>query len=264
MVPPGSAAPSETNLVSALSLRVLSLRYSSWSIRPWLALTEASAPFSTETVDIEDLAAQGIDTGPALTSISEAQLARRRSQGSITGLFPVLYVDGKPIHESLAICEWAAEAFPEAGRWPDVAFERARARAVSCEMVAGFQQLRTHMSCNVFARVPKWVRSAALERDIKRVLEIWRDSLDASGGPFLFGKFSIADCLYFPVLTRFRTYAIELDSHGQNYARALESHDTIEKWRRMALTAPSIPVYDEAIRRLGGDPEAGRQPHSIP
>ena len=64
-------------------------------------------------------------------------------------------------------------------------------------MVAGFQQLRTHMSCNVFARVPKQVRSAAIELDILRVFEIWRDSLDASGGPFLFGKFSIADCVYF-------------------------------------------------------------------
>ena len=258
LVTRNAATPPETNSVPDLLLRVLSLRYSSWSIRPWLALTEAGAPFSVETIEIEDLAAQGVDTGPALTSISKAQREHRRAQGSITGLFPVLYVDGNPIHESLAICEWAAEAFPEASLWPDDALERARARSVSCEMVAGFQQLRTHMSCNVFARLPKQVHSEAIDRDIERVLEIWRDSLNASGGPFLFGKFSVADCMYFPVLTRFRTYDVELDSHARSYARALESHGTIEKWRQMALTAPSIPVYDKAIRRLGGDPEGGR------
>ena len=241
-----------------LLLRVLSLRYSSWSIRPWLVLTTAGARFSVETVEIEDLAAQGVDTGVALTAISKEQLARRRAQGSITGLFPVLYVDGKPIHESLAICEWAAETFPGAGLWPEDALERARARGVCCEMVAGFQHLRSHMSCNVFARVPKQVRSAAIEHDILRVLEIWRDSLDASGGPFLFGKFSIADCMYFPVLTRFRTYGVTLDSHAEAYARELEAHDSIEKWQQAALSAPAIPVYDQAIRRLGGDLEAGR------
>ncbi len=114
------------------------------------------------------------------------------------------------------------------------------------------------MSCNVFARVPKQVHSAAIDRDIERVLEIWRDSLNASGGPFLFGKFSVADCMYFPLLTRFRTYDVELDSYARSYARALESHGTIEKWRQVELTAPSIPVYDKAIRRLGGDPEGGR------
>jgi glutathione S-transferase len=125
-------------------------------------------------------------------------------------------------------------------------------------MVAGFQQLRTHMSCNVFARVRKQVRSAAIEREILRVLEIWRDSLDDSGGPFLFGKFGIADCMYFPVLTRFRTYGVELDSHAEAYARQLEAHDSIKKWQQVALTAPPIPVYDQSMRRLGGDLEAGR------
>ena len=79
-----------------------------------------------------------------------------------------------------------------------------------------------------------------------------------SGGPFLFGKFGIADCMYFPVLTRFRTYGVELDSHAEAYARELEVHDSIEKWRQVALTAPKIPLYDEAIRSLHGDPEAGR------
>ena len=227
-------------------------------MRPWLALTAAGARFSHETVEIKDLAAQGVDTGAALTAISEEQLTCRRAQGSVTGLFPVLYVDGKPIHESLAICEWAADSFPGTGLWPKDPLERASARAVCCEMVAGFQQLRTHLSCNVFARVPNHVRSAATERDIQRVLEIWRESLDDSGGPFLFGSFGIADCMYFPVLTRFRTYGVELDSHAEAYGRELDTHDSVVKWQQAALTAPPIPIYDQAIRALGGDPEIGR------
>ena len=166
-------------------------------------------------------------------------------------------MDGQPIHESLAICEWVAEVFPEAGLWPEDPLERARARAVSCEMVAGFQHLRTHLSCNVFARVPKQERGEAVKRDIRRVLEIWRDNLDASGGPFLFGKFSIADCMYFPVLTRFRTYSVELDSQAEAYGRALDAHRSVEQWLQVARTAPSIPVYDQAIQRLGGDSDVG-------
>jgi glutathione S-transferase len=114
------------------------------------------------------------------------------------------------------------------------------------------------MSCNVFARVPKTTRNEAIERDIRRVCEIWRDCLNASGGPFMFGNFSIADCMYFPVLTRFRTYGVELDSDTETYARKLEAHDSVVMWQQVALTAPPIPIYDDAIRRLGGDPDAER------
>jgi glutathione S-transferase len=243
-----------------LSLHVLSLRYSSWSIRPWLALTAAGAAFSVETIEINDMKAPGTNGGPALAEISEKELSRRRDRGSVTGLFPVLYVNENPIHESFAICEWVAEAFPEVELWPDGAIERARARSFCCEMVAGFQQMRTHMGCNVFARVPSWAPNDATQLDIRRVREIWRDSLNDSGGPFLFGRFGIVDCMYFPVLTRFRTYGVELDSDAETYARELEAHDSVVKWQKVALNSPPIPTYDEAIRRLGGTIEIGRQP----
>jgi glutathione S-transferase len=242
-----------------LSLHVLSLRYSSWSIRPWLALTAAGATFSVETNEINDMKAQGTNGGPALAVISEEELSCRREQGSVTGLFPVLYVNENPIHESFAICEWVAEAFPEAELWPDGAMERARARSFCCEMVAGFQQMRTHMGCNVFARVPNWEPNDGTQRDIQRVGEIWRDSLNDSGGPFLFGRFSIVDCMYFPVLTRFRTYGVELDSDAETYARKLEAHDSIVKLQQAALNSPPMPIYDEEIRRLGGSIDVGRQ-----
>jgi glutathione S-transferase len=238
------------------TLHVLSLRYSSWSIRPWLALTAAGVPFSVETIELEDMGAQTNATGAALIEESTERLARRRGQGSVTGLFPVLYVEGRPIHESLAICEWVSDAFPEAGLWPTDAIRRAQARSICCEMMSGFGNLRANMPCHVFARVPNSPRDAATEVDIQRVFEIWNDALDASGGPFLYGEFGISDCMYFPVLTRFRTYDVELPSALEAYAERVESHPAVEEWRRAAAAAPAIAIYDEMIRARGGDPEA--------
>ena len=239
-----------------LTLHVLSLRYSSWSIRPWLALTAAGAPFAVETAEVEDLNAVPTTNGAALIEESSQRLSRRRAQGSVTGLFPVLYVDGKPIHESLAICEWVADSFREAELWPSEAAERAQARAICCEMMTGFSNLRRTMSCHVFARVPGFPRDAATDVDIQRVFEVWRGALDASGGPFLGGGFGIPDCMYFPVLTRFRTYDVGLPEDLEVYARSVESHPSVESWRRVAAAAPAIPTYDEMIRSLGGDPAA--------
>jgi len=240
-----------------LGLSVLSLRYSSWSIRSWLVLRAAGADFKLDTVEIPDLGVQSAATGQALADLKSDQLVQRRAQGSVTGLFPVLRVDGKPIHESLAICEWAADTFPEAGLWPNDPIERAQARAICLEMSTGFAHLRTTMSCHVFARVPNFQPDQATQVDVDRIREIWRTSLEQSGGPFLFGAFGIPDCVYFPVLTRFRTYGIPLDRQLEAYATRLESHPVVEAWRAVAARAPAIPIYDAMIRELGGDPAAG-------
>jgi glutathione S-transferase len=183
-------------------------------------------------------------------------LAQRRALGSVRGLFPVLRVDGTPIHESLAICEYVADAFPAAGLWPADAVRRAEARAISCEMLSGFTGMRSELSCHLFGRVPAFTPGAAARTDIARVLEIWREKLDASGGPFLFGRFSIADAMYFPVLTRLRTYGVELPSTQAAYARTLEGHGAVRALMDVASEAPHIPVYDDNLRRLGGDPDA--------
>lgn len=237
-------------------LHVLSLRYSSWSIRPFLALLAAGADFRTETAEVEDLNVAPVARGEALVAESAARLARRRRLGSVTGLFPVLTVEGRAIHESLAICEWVADAYPEAGLWPAEAVERGQARAICCEMLSGFEHLRSRMSCHVFARVPGFRPDAATEIDIQRVFEIWGGALEASGGPFLFGRFGIPDCMYFPVLTRFRTYGVALPPALEAYAERLEADPIIEKWRSAAAEAPAIASYDEMIRSLGGDPAA--------
>jgi glutathione S-transferase len=226
-----------------LELIVLSLRYSSWSMRPWLALRHAGADFATETVEL-----------PHMTRQSETtSLAERRERGSVRGLFPVLRVDGTPIHESLAICEYAAETFPEARLWPEETLRRAEARAISSEMVSGFTSLRGELWCHLFGRVPSFAPSAAAKADIERVFEIWSEKLDASGGPFLFGRFSIADAMYFPVLTRFRTYAVELPRALEPYAQALEKLPAVRALVELAKSGPRIPVYDDYVQRCGGN-----------
>src|SRR5262245_11964995 len=126
-----------------LKLVVLSLRYSSWSIRPWLALTHAGVSFELNVVEFPQMERRG-GTGTPL-QVAVALRHQRRPLGSVTGSFPVLWVGDAPVHESLAICEWAAEAQPDAGLWPEGALARAQARAVSCEMATGFSAIRAEL-----------------------------------------------------------------------------------------------------------------------
>ena len=239
-------------------LTVLSLRYSSWSMRPWLALTHAGATFSRETVELghmqekADFSKGSID----LTNVVPTPLSDRRALGSVHGLFPVLRVDDVPIHESLAICEYVAESFPAARLWPDDALDRAQARAISCEMVSGFANMRAQLACHLFGRVPGFVPSAETQSDIARVFELWSECLERSGGPFLFGRFGVADAMYFPVLTRLRTYGIPLAKTITDYAQALDNLPAVQKLFEVARSEPRTAVYDDYLRALGGDPDA--------
>jgi glutathione S-transferase len=243
--------------MSDLRLCVLSLRYSSWSMRPWLALRHAGADFVTETAEIE-LGRQTLASGDdaSLSKVSRDALRERREKGSITGLFPVLHVASAAIHESLAICEWVNEAFPEAGLHPDTPLLRARARALCCEMVSGFSNLRIHMSCQLFGRVPGFEPNAATRLEIDRVFELWQHALDGSGGPFLFGRFGIVDAMFYPVRTRFRTYGVAIPGALQPYVEALDALPAVRALEALARRAPAIPAYDAYLRSLGGDPVA--------
>src|SRR5208283_2416969 len=190
---------------------------------PWLALTFAGAQFTTETVQLT-LGRLDLTRADDVTDDERAvdDLANRRKMGSAGGLFPVLHVDGIPIHESLAICEWVNEAYPEAQLWPHGALARAQARAIATEMATSFTQMRTHLSCHLFGRVPRFTPNAGTRREIARVFEIWSDALGRSAGPFLFGSFGIADAMYFPVRTRFQTYGVPIPAYLDAYVRALD------------------------------------------
>lgn len=230
--------------MTTLVLNVVTLRYSSWSMRPWLALAHAGASFETRTATL-----------PAMGSPTAAR-AERDALGSSTGYFPVLHVDGVRIHESLAICEFVAEAFPDAHLWPAAPLDRARARAAACEMLSGFRELRNTMPCHLFARVPRFTPDASAQVEIERVQELWRECLERSGGPFLFGAFGIADAMYFPVLSRFRTYGVALPADLEGYARAVAEVPAVNALVALAREAPRLPGYDAHVTRLRGDPDA--------
>src|SRR5690606_32472253 len=131
-------------------------------MRPWIVLKHAGAEFSTQTVELPHMTRKADEPEKNLS------LAERRKLGSVHGLFPVLDVDGTPIHESLAICEYVAEAFPEAGLWPEDRLDRARARAISSELVSGLRAVRSALSSHLFGRVAAFEPSADARDEIDR------------------------------------------------------------------------------------------------
>jgi len=210
------------------------LNYSSWTIRAWLALTHAEVPFRFFDV--------GMRTKPewkeTILSFSGA------------GKVPILVDGSLSVHESLAIAEYVAELAPHAQLWPDDVKLRARGRAISCEMLSGFSSLRSAMPVNLRGRSAVREPDAATRWDIDRILSIWEASLTSSpsGGPFLLGRFSIADCMYFPVATRFRTYGVALPDFAQRYCEALWRLPSVQQLESIARETEPIAEYDAVLR----------------
>jgi glutathione S-transferase len=206
----------------ALVLYVGSKRYSSWSLRPYLALAHAGIAFETRTIllDRDD---------------TKANIARVSPSGRV----PVLHDGEIVIPDSLAICEYAAELAPGAGLWPAARAERARARAISAEMHAGFAALRRDMPMDVCARKPGIGHTADALADARRVHELWRAELARSGRPLLFGSFTIADAMYAPVATRFRTYGVALDPPSAAYVDAIFALPAMQRWLADAEAEPA-------------------------
>ncbi len=190
-------------------------RYSSWSLRPWLLLR-----------------VNGIELREERVSLYQGDYKRELFARSPAGKVPVL-VDGEvTVWDSLAICEYAAERFGLRHGWPKDAKARARARSITAEMHAGFVGLRSRCGMNV-ARVPAPVAlDEAAAADVARVRELWGDALARSGGPFLFGDFSIADAFYAPVAVRFDRYALfsPEDATIRAYAERLLALPDMQAW----------------------------------
>jgi glutathione S-transferase len=215
-----------------LRLVVGNLNYSSWSMRPWLALKHAHADFKLHDIGM----------------MADTDWRDRVRSFSGAGKVPILVDGNLSVHESLAICEYVAELFPEARLWPVDVKLRARGRAISCEMLSGFQALRARLSCNLRGRAERTPGGA--DADIARILDIWEASLGASGGPFLLGEFSIADCMFFPVASRFRTYRVALPVAARAYCeRLFQRPDTLEL-EQIAAKTPPIAEYDALLEPL--------------
>jgi glutathione S-transferase len=176
--------------------------WSSWSLRPYMALMAVGTPFKTNVIKLREVPA----TKHAILKHSPA------------GKVPVLEWDGQAVWDSLAICETLAERHPEALLWPKDANARARARAYAAEMHSGFADLRQQLTMEFGRTLPLPELKPETKDQVSRIIAAWEDAMVTSGGPFLFGNFSIADCMYAPVVSRFTTYEIEVPALSATYS----------------------------------------------
>ncbi|MGK4004839.1 glutathione S-transferase family protein [Sorangium sp. So ce1036] len=225
--------------MAELTLYIGNRSYSSWSLRPWLALQHAGAAFDEVMLPLR---------GPGVRA---PEIQRRSPSGKV----PVLTHGALTIWESLAICEYAAELFPEARLWPEARDARAVARAVSAEMASGFAALRTALPMNVRRKIQGVAITEAASQDIARVQAIWNDcrSRFGQGGEFLFGRFGVADAMYAPVATRFDTYGVELDAVSRRYVATILGLPAMQAWIAKAREEPHLIEAYEAIGVVGGD-----------
>jgi glutathione S-transferase len=204
---------------TSYSLVIGDKNYSSWSMRPWLLLRHFAIPFEEIRVGLR-------------RPETRAEILAHSPSGKV----PALKTPDGVICESLAIAEFLAEAHPDAGLWPRDRAPRAQARSVACEMHAGFGRLRELMPMDCVRRLAPPALDDAIVRDITRVTAIWAGlRRSAMGGPFLFGGFGIADAMYGPVATRFRTYGVSLaefgdDGRAADYCAALLDLPAMRDW----------------------------------
>lgn len=199
--------------------------WSTWSLRPWLVMKATGAPFTETLVQLREV------------ETSTREILRH----SPSGLVPVLKDGDLTIWDSLAICEYLAERFPAANLWPEDPADRALARSATAEMHSGFQSLRGECPMDL-ALMTKADLSEATQANVRRLVQLWSGLLARSGGPFLFGGWTIADAFFTPVATRFRSYGIKAADYGDagaagRYVEALLETPDFLAWERDALNA---------------------------
>ena len=214
----------------SLTLVLGNKAYSSWSMRPWLALKQAGIPFEEIVI-------------PMYVEGSKEKMLAQSPAGKV----PVLKHGEITVWDSLAIIEYAAETFPEAGLWPKDRAARALARSISAEMHSGFVPLRKHYTMNVRRQYSAFPREAEADANVARIEELWADARRrfGQGGPFLFGAFSGADAMYAPVVTRFKTYEIEVSPESRAYMDAVLALPAMREWYADSAAEPwTLPQYE--------------------
>lgn len=203
-------------------LTISSKNYSSWSLRGWLLCRMAGLDVVEERVDID-----APETRQELLLLSPSVLV------------PRLVHDGVTVWDTLAIAEYLNEVAPGAGLFPADRVARAHCRSVSGEMHSGFYNLRSALPMNLKTRHQKFKIFSGARPDVERVRAIWSECLETYGGPYLFGdKLTVADAMYAPVCTRFRTYAVELDPRLNAYCEAIFEWPLLQEWTEGALAEP--------------------------
>jgi glutathione S-transferase len=220
--------------MAALFLLIGNKKYSSWSLRPWLALKQS-----------------GLDFEEQLVALDQPDTAAKIRAFSPSGRVPFLRHGTVEVWESLAILEYLAETFPAAQLWPEDKVARAHARAVSNEMHGGFAELRYTLPMDVSRDHRDKNRAAKVQDQVDRIEALWTDCRKRHGatGPFLFGHFSIADCMFAPVVTRFDTYGVKLGAPAAAYVQTIMALPAMKSWVEAAKREPWVieyPVWKEA------------------
>jgi glutathione S-transferase len=201
--------------------------YSSWSLRPWLVLKHVGVAFDEVVV-------------PLYEPASRATIMKYSPSGTL----PALWHGDLVVWDSLSICEYLSESFPTFELWPREHDARAVARSVCAELHSGFQALRAHLPMNVRSSFPNRGVTPEVQAEINRVMAVWRDCRkrfgEQSKGDFLFGRFSIADATYAPVVTRFRTYKIELERDAEIYCETIMALPALQEWIAAARNEPMV------------------------
>jgi glutathione S-transferase len=202
---------------------------SSWSLRGWLMLKKTGQPFEETLVRYR--ASDGKQRLNQLSPTGKVPLlVHKRNGGEIS------------IWDSIAIGEYLAETFPAARLWPDDVAARAQARSISAEMHSGFRPLREHLSMALLERLPN-PNNPQANADVDRVEKMWRTARESfgktGGGPFLYGRYSIADAMYAPVVTRFRTYGVKLGATAAAYVEAVLADRDFLAWEAAAKAEPT-------------------------
>ncbi len=216
--------------MNRLTLTIANRNYSSWSLRAWLVLKATGAPFDE-----------------VMVVLGRPETKTEISKHSPTGLVPVLQDGDLVIWDSLAIAEYLAESFPEAGLWPADPRVRAIARSVVAEMHSGYTAVRGNMPMNIRASYPGAGRAPGVEQDIERITSVWESCRRdfGAGGDLLFGGFSIADAFFAPVICRFRTYGVEVGGIAGEYMDAVWSLPAMRDWVAKAVAERwSVERYD--------------------
>lgn len=224
-----------------MQLYIGNKNYSSWSMRPWVLMRQFGLPFDEVMVRFDSF-----DPG--------SQFKRSVGAVSPTGKVPVLVDEGFIVWDTLAIAEYLAERFPEQALWPRDRLQRARARSLCAEMHSGFGALRSHCPMNIEASLPEvgqqvLASQPAVVADLARVQALWGEALAASGGPFLFGEFSIADAYYAPVVARLRCYGLPVNAACQAYMNQVWAAPGVAAWVAEALAEQDFLAFEEPYRQ---------------
>jgi glutathione S-transferase len=223
-----------------LKLYIGNQNYSSWSMRPWVLLTQAGIPFETVKIRFDSFA-------------PDSRFKATVNTLTPTGKVPLLVDGDLAVWDTLAIAEYIAEQFPDKKLWPQDRAARARARSVCSEMHAGFTALRSHCPMNIEASLPAvgallWRDQAGVRADVARLVAMWTELLAAHGGPLLFGEFSIADAYFAPICTRLQTYALPLPPAVAAYVERVVALPGVKAWTDAARAEKDFLDFEEPYR----------------